>query len=79
MDFNEFKDFKKGTKIVVSDKMQKNYSYILEHNPGKNLDFKPYYTPLEMLKMGVFEGHYMTDCTKEFPKNWFVKMNKDEA
>lgn len=23
--------------------------------------------------MGIFEGHYLTDCTEEFPAEWFKK------
>lgn len=73
--------FKKGKKINVNDKMQENYSYTLTENPYKNYhqDFHPFYTPREMLSMGVFEGKYMNDCTKEFPLEWFqqaVKNNK---
>jgi hypothetical protein len=65
--------------------MQKNYRYVLTCSPGKNIqnkdypDFRPYYTPLTMLKMGIFEGKYMTDCHGEFPANWYsnkVKMTK---
>ena len=53
--------------------MQKNYTYELVEEPGKNFDpgFTPELTPKEMLKMGVFGGKYMTDCTKEFPEDWF--------
>lgn len=53
--------------------MQKNYSYILSEPEGKNfdLDFKPELTPREMLKLGIFGGKYMTDCQKEFPRDWF--------
>ena len=62
-----------GKRIVVNDKMQKNYSYLLSEPMGKNFDedFKPELTPKEMLSLGVFEGHYMTDCKDEFPADWF--------
>jgi hypothetical protein len=62
-------------KVVVNDLMQKNYTYYLTEPTGKNFDerFKPGLTPKEMLKMGVFGGKYMTDCKKEFPKDWFTK------
>ena len=61
-------------KVVVNDLMQKNYSYFLIEPTGKNfnLEFKPTLTPKEMLKLGVFGGKYMTDCKKEFPKEWFT-------
>jgi hypothetical protein len=64
----------KNKKVVVSDKMQKNYRYVLAEPPGKSFDprFKPVLTPKEMLKLGIFGGKYMTDCKKEFPKDWFV-------
>lgn len=59
--------------IVVNDKMQKNYSYVLSEPEGKNFDqrFKPELTPKQMLSMGVFGGKYMTDCKNEFPDDWF--------
>ncbi|MFT6765859.1 MAG: hypothetical protein ACJAZS_000753 [Alteromonas naphthalenivorans] len=61
-------------KITVNDTMQKNYSYYLTESPGKNFnpEFKPNLTPKQMLKLGVFGGVYMRDCTKEFPKDWFT-------
>lgn len=60
-------------KITISDRMQKKYTYILSAPMGKDFDpeFKPQLTPKQMLKLGVFGGKYMTDCTKEFPKDWF--------
>jgi hypothetical protein len=55
--------------------MQKNYVYYLTEPVGKNFhpDFKPELTPKEMMEIGVFGGKYMTDCKKEFPKDWWVK------
>lgn len=62
-------------KVIVSDKMQKSYSYYLVEPMGKNFDsdFKPELTPAQMLEIGVFGGKYMTDCKKEFPDSWFKK------
>jgi hypothetical protein len=61
--------------IKVKDKIQKNYKYEITEPVGKNfaLDFKPDLSPKQMLSMGVFGGKYMTDCQKEFPKDWFVR------
>ena len=63
--------YKPGKKISVNDKMQKGYTYKLTAKYGK-LDFKPELSPKQMLKMGVFEGHYLNDCRKEFPLEWFT-------
>ncbi|TXH00844.1 MAG: hypothetical protein E6P95_02965 [Candidatus Moraniibacteriota bacterium] len=64
----------KARKIIVSDRMQKGYSYICTEPIGKNFrsDFKPDLTPKDMLELGVFGGKYMTDCQAEFPKSWFT-------
>ena len=61
--------------VVVNDKMQKGYRYELTEKVGKNFhkDFRPDLTPKQMLALGVFGGKYMTDCQKEFPKDWFTK------
>jgi hypothetical protein len=60
--------------IHVNDKMQKAYVYILTEAMGDNFDheFKPELSPKEMLELGIFGGKYMTDCKKEFPKDWFI-------
>jgi len=60
-------------KIVVNDKMQKNYIYYLTEPIGKHFSpmFHPQLTPQEMLEMGVFGGKYMTDGQKEFPSSRF--------
>lgn len=62
-------------KVFVNDKMQNKYSYVLTELVGKNFDlrFKPDLSPKQMLALGVFGGVYMRDCTKEFPKDWFIK------
>lgn len=59
-------------KIIVNDKMQINYIYYLTQPMWENFDadFVPQLTPKEMLELGVFGGKYMTDCQKEFPKDW---------
>jgi len=60
-------------KVIVNDKMQKNYIYYLKEKINSNFDpeFKPELTPQCMLELGVFGGKYLTDCKKEFPKSWF--------
>jgi hypothetical protein len=59
--------------IRVKDRMQQGYSYTLSEPEGENFDpeFTPGLTPLQMLKMGVFGGKYLTDCRDEFPASWF--------
>ena len=61
--------------VKVNDLMQKNYTYELVEPIGKNFSplFKPELTPKQMLELGVFGGKYMTDCKKEFPKEWYEK------
>ncbi len=69
-------------KVRVSDKMQKGYVYELSAPTGKKFaeNFTPELTPKQMLALGVFGGHYMTDCKKEFPPDWFVhaKLNTEK-
>jgi hypothetical protein len=68
--------------ITVNDFIQKDYSYELVAQVGKDFDpiFKPDLTPKEMFALGVFGGKYMTDCRSEFPKSWFVdaKLNSEK-
>ena len=62
-------------RVVVNDKMQRGYVYVLTEPVGRNFDpdFAPQLTPREMLRLGVFGGKYMTDCRREFPRSWFEK------
>ncbi len=68
-------------RVVVNDLMQRNYIYCLTEPIGKNFhaDFWPEITPKQMLALGVFGGKYMTDCTDEFPGDWFIgaKLNHE--
>lgn len=67
--------YKPGKRIYVNDAMQKNYSYTLSAPYGKyfDQDFQPHFSPEEMLSLGIFEGKYLNDCYKEFPKQWYIK------
>ncbi len=78
---NSIKDYKKGTRIKVYDKMQSGYSYILAENPGENLPdgFEFEITPDKMLSLGIFEGHYANDCILEYPREWFLEALKNNA
>jgi hypothetical protein len=60
--------------VTVNDRMQRDYRYELVAPEGEELDpgFAPELTPAEMLELGVFGGKYMTDCTAEFPAEWFA-------
>jgi len=64
----------KPRQITVNDLMQQGYVYSLTEATGKSFhsDFHPELTPKEMLELGVFGGRYMTDCTAEFPTEWFM-------
>ncbi len=61
--------------VVVNDRMQTGYAYLLTERPGDNFDagFHPELTPKQMLHLGVFGGKYMTDCRDEFPQDWFAQ------
>lgn len=69
-------DFKVGTTVVARNTMDKGkYSYMLTREPGvmdDDPDFRPAYSPAEMLRMGVFEGRYLNDCVGEFPREWYL-------
>lgn len=71
----------KKERIIVNDRMQKNYVYYRTEPAGKNFhpDFSPELTPKQMLEMGVFGGRYMTDCGDEFPGEWFVHAKLSHA
>ena len=66
-------------KVEVNDRMQLGYVYVLTEPCGRNFhpDFRPQLSPREMLLLGVFGGKYMTDCTDEFPDDWFERAKLD--
>ncbi|HEY3661947.1 MAG TPA: hypothetical protein VGL24_02210, partial [Chthoniobacterales bacterium] len=65
----------KAKRIKVHDRVQRGYEYFLTKPTGKDFaaGFRPELTPKQMLRLGVFGGKYMTDCTAEFPAGWFEK------
>ncbi|MFC6646570.1 hypothetical protein ACFQBQ_13435 [Granulicella cerasi] len=68
-------------KVTVHDSMQKGYTYYRTRRAGDMKDhpeFTPYYTPLQMLRMGVFEGRYLDPKSAEFPESW-RKLLKPES
>lgn len=77
----EMRRFIQGTIITVDDKMQKGYSYRLDAPMGERFagSFRPFFTPKEMLALGVFEGKYLNDCRGEFPADWFTKAKTSEV
>jgi hypothetical protein len=71
----------KQKRVVVNDRMQRNYVYFRTEPIGRNFDdgFDPELTPKQMLELGVFGGKYMTDCGDEFPASWFQKAKLSPA
>jgi len=64
--------FRKGVRVPMSGGGGSG-SYILAADPGDlEAGFDPDLSPEEMLMLGVFEGKYLSDCTAEFPREWFV-------
>jgi hypothetical protein len=60
-------------RVEVNDRMQQGYVYYLTEPAGRHFhaDFRPELSPKQMLGLGVFGGKYMTDCSAEFPADWF--------
>lgn len=67
--------YKPGLRVTVGDRMQTGYDYVLEAPAGRDFleGFRPFFSPQEMLELGVFEGKYCNDCRGELPEEWFEK------
>jgi len=67
-------DSRRPRDILIDDLMQHGYQYALTEREGEAFDpaFAPQLTPMKMLELGVFGGRYMTDCSSEFPAEWFA-------
>jgi hypothetical protein len=65
----------KPVRVEVNDLMQQGYVYFRTKPAGKDFhrSFRPQLTPKQMLALGVFGGKYLTDCTDEFPRDWFKR------
>jgi hypothetical protein len=76
------KDFTIGKTIICRNKMDKDYRYTLSAPYGKvHIPdvFEPYFSPKEMLELGVFEGKHINDCYMEFPKEWYMTALKNKT
>lgn len=72
--------FAKGGVVNVQNKMQRGYRFTLAAGVGRlPRDFRPHLSPKEMLELGVFEGHYCTDCMGEYPASWFSRAKLSPA
>lgn len=63
----------KSTTVKFKNAMQQG-EYVRARPSGDlsdRPDFKPHYTPQQMLEMGVFEGKYLNSCRGEYPAEWF--------
>lgn len=71
---------KKGDIIKVDNLMQQNYEYRLAAPMGKQFapGFDPFYSPAEMLALGIFEGRYLNSAQAEYPAEWFKKAKLSE-
>jgi hypothetical protein len=71
---NPESSYKKGVTIHVYNKMQQGYSFVLAEDPGKGFppDFRPFYTPRQLLEAGVFEGKYFNQNILQYPMEWFM-------
>ncbi len=67
--------YMRSERVIVNDKMQKNYVYFRTQEEGKGFDdgFTPDLSPIEMLSIGIFGGVYLRDCIDEYPEHWFEK------
>jgi hypothetical protein len=61
--------------IEVNDSYQRGYQYELTEDLGvwDRSKFNPFFTPIQMLQHGVFEGRYLNECVEEFGPEWFHK------
>ncbi|NLE06562.1 MAG: hypothetical protein GX638_17395, partial [Crenarchaeota archaeon] len=69
--------YKPGLEINISYSDQKDYTYKLTKRVGSWPEFpmfKPELTPVEILKLGVFQGKRFNDCFREFPREWFLEV-----
>lgn len=61
-------------KIILYQNLMGAGTYKLSRPMGDLSDhpeFKPHFSPAEMLEMGVFEGLYLNSCQDEYPAEWF--------
>jgi hypothetical protein len=74
---------KTNTLVKVNEDYQEGYEYSRSEPEGKNFDpdFKPQLTPKQMFDLGIFGGNYFHKIPREFPSDWFskVEFSKDGA